>query len=683
MAFKKKSLHFEGRKEIDTKERNRLENVISMRYKGLIICVFAVALIFIARLFYIQIKNQDHYNNKLIQYSNSVFNTETYRGSIYDRNYDKLVYNQNVNCATYYAVKGIKTDEIKIMVSYLVKNVEIDISDVTEREKKDYLIMKDSLENESKYIDSLTTAQEKKDNESSDLDKLILQRITEDILKEKLSDEDIKYYKIYYKIKSCRSGSTVLLEGLSIKEASLIGENSSLLRGIKVTNDWQRQYLKGSDFKQVFGRVTTKKEGLPATYQELLLASGYNNDSRVGVSGLESQYENILNGSDALYSISYDADGNPIVDNVSTGTKGQNIRLTIDWELQELVSQEIEKELKKHTGYAERYNNHIFVTLMDPNTGDIIVMAGKQRDPKTGKIIDYAAGNYLNSYEIGSTFKAATIYTSFKEGILEENTYIQDTPVKIAGTKAKKSWKSYGNVNEVQALAYSSNVYMFHMAMKLGGANYQYDQPLKINKEAFDVLRKDAGDLGLGVKTGLDVPNEALGYRGRAKQGGNLLDFAIGQYDTYTTMQMAQYVSTVANGGKRVQPHLFLDAFEETEDGTNTTFSHKVTILDDVSENTLAFKRIREGFRGCIVYGTGKSVEGNYQAAGKTGTAEKFDYATNVDYPNHAFVGYAPYDDPQIAVACMAERQKAGESCKPLSKYAFTKYFEKYGVKSE
>lgn len=83
--------------------------------------------------------------------------------------------------------------------------------------------------------------------------------------------------------------------------------------------------------------------------------------------------------------------------------------------------------------------------------------------------------------------------------------------------------------------------------------------------------------------------------------------------------------------------------------------------------------------------GTGKSVNGSYNPAGKTGTAEDYYQSGNTDYPNHLFVGYAPYDDPQIAVACTAERQKSssGESCKPLAKFAFQKYFEKYGVKKK
>lgn len=686
LKWKRNTIKFDGTKEIETKIKNQTDNVISRRFKILIIAVFVFGVIILSKLFITQIKQKEYYETKLVQYNTDTFTADTFRGSIYDRNLDRLVYNKNINCATYYAVKGIKDKEIETIINFLIDNINIDISKVSTRDKKDYLIMKDK-----EFTDSLVTDEEKKryaeDDDGDDIIyELKLNRITDEILKEKLSDNDIKYYKLYYAMTNCTTGSTVLIEGLSIKEASLIGENSSLLRGIRVTNDWQRDYEYDSSFKDVLGKVTTKKQGLPANMKEKLLALDYSNDSRVGVSGLEAQYESLLTGNSATYKVVYDEEGNPYVSTVSSGSQGQNLRLTIDWELQEALSQAIENELKSHTGYGNRYNKHIFVTLMDPNTGDIIAMAGKMRGDD-GKIYDYAAGNYLYAMEMGSTVKGGTIYMAFKNNLITKGTVYHDAPIKIAGTKAKSSWTNLGNVDEVQALAQSSNVYMFQIAIKLGGATYQYDKPLNIkNPNAFNVLREAYGELGLGVRTELDVPNEELGFRGETQQGGNLLDFAIGQYDSYTTVQLAQYVSTIANGGKRIQPHLLLESFTEDENNNYVSlYQHKVKILDDVSSYKTAFEQIHKGFRQCILSGTGTRVNGSYEPAGKTGTAQRIDSATNTDYPNHLFVGYAPYDKPVISVACAAERQlsSSGESCKPLAKFAFEKYFEKYGVKSE
>lgn len=671
--FKKSQIRFDGTKEIETRIKNQTENVISRRFKILMICVTLMGLLLLGRLFLTQITQKDYYTNKLAQYNTSIFTTDTFRGNIYDRNYQRLVYNKNINTATYYAVKGIKEEEIKVIINFLLSHINVDIEKVTLRDKKDFLIKKDE-----KYVNSLLTETELQ-NDSDIVYKLKLEKITEDILEQKLSDEDIKYYMLYFKIRNCNSGSVVLLEGLSIKEASIIGENSSLLRGIKVTNDWSREYTYPNNFSSVLGKVTTKKEGLPASRKDILLAQDYNNDSRVGTSGIEAQYESILSGSSAKYSISYDGAGNPIVQPVSSGSKGDNIRLSIDWEIQEVLNEAIVDELNLHNGGKEKYNNNIFVVLMNPNNGEIIAMAGKQRI-QSGDIIDYAAGNYLNAYEIGSTFKGATIYTGFKNNLIQKNTYFMDEPWKIAGTKEKSSWENLGLINEITALSQSSNVYMFNIVTRLAKGNYKWDQPLSIDPTAFDTLRLCAGELGLGVKTGIDIPNEALGYRGpvTSRQGGNLLDAAIGQYDTYTPIQMAQYVSTIANGGKRVQPHLFVDSFEEDSEGEKIALlQHKVKVLDDVSSYTLAFERIRTGFREGCVSGLARSTNGSYNAAGKTGTAQVFH--SGVEYANYAYVGYAPYDKPEITVAVMCESQLANPSNQRLAKLAYETYFKKYG----
>lgn len=690
IPFKKNKIQFDGTKEIENRAKNQIDNVISRRFKILIIFICAISSLFLLRLFMTQISQKEYYETKLVQYDTDMMSSDTLRGSIYDRNYKRLVYNQIVNCATYYAVSGISEEEIQTIVNFLIDNVNIDVSKVSKREKKDYLIMKDK-----EFTDSLVSQEEReryKDDENATdiINDLILQRMTDKVLKEHLSDDDIRYYKLYYAIRSCKSGSTVLIEGLSVKEASLIGENSQILRGIKVTNDWQRAYEYGLDFKSVLGTVTTKKEGLPATSKNKLLALDYRNDARVGISGLEAQYEDLLKGQAGTYQIQYDQTGSPEVTVISEGQRGENIRLTIDWEIQAALSKAIEDELKSHTGYSNRYNNNIFVTIINPNNGDIIAMAGKRRDEKTGEIYDYAAGNYLSAFACGSSVKGATLYTAFKNNIITPGTIFNDQPMVIKGTPVKKSVRNYGYINEVQALEKSSNVYMFNVAIRLGKGSYSYGESLGITREnlnsAFDTFKSSFGELGLGVKTGLDVPNETLGYRSnRDPEAGHLLDFSIGQYDTYTNIQLAQYISTIANGGKKIQPHLFLDSFEYNDDNEVITLhQHQTKILDDVSHYKTAFDQIHKGMRACLVSGTGSSANSEYRPAGKTGTAEVYDYSENKDYPNHIFVGYAPYEDPQIAVSCITERQSGGrESCKPLSKVAFDLYFKKYGIKSE
>ena len=684
--FKKNPIRFEGQKEIETQIKNQTDNVISRRFKILMGVIGVVGVVLLIRLFITQISQQEYYSTKLKQYNTSLFTADTFRGNIYDRNYKRLSYNKNINCATYYAVQSITQDDIKIIANFLVKNVNVDIKSVTERDKKDYLILK-CKDTKDNLINDLITSEERSTYSSDEIYQLQLSRITSQMLKDNLSDDDMKYYMIYSKIQNCTSGSVVLLEGLTVKEASLIGENSDILRGVKVTNDWSRENTYGTEFKSVLGRVTSKKEGLPASTKDILLAQDYNNDSRVGISGLEMQYENILAGTPATYSLAYDSDGNPVVETVSSGTKGDNIRLTIDWDLQSAITDEIEKQMKAHTSSIYRYANNIYLVMIDPNTGAIYAMCGYQRDEK-GDIYELAGGAVQNAFEIGSAAKGGTIYVGIKHGVINQYTEFDDTSsgFKIAGTPTKFSWDTggLGRLNAAEALSQSSNIYMFYVATLLGGGTYEYNQPLYIKDSAFDQMRLDVGELGLGVKTGVDLPSEALGYRGRVtqRQAGNFLDFAIGQYDTYTPIQMAQYVSSIANGGKRIQPHLFMESFTEDDDSTKISLlQHQVKVLDDVSSYKLAFDTIHTGFIMGCVSGLASGVNGDYEAAGKTGTGQLYREGTSDVWANRSFIGYAPYDNPEIAVACIAEGlpDAGGGTCTTLSKYAFEKYFEKYG----
>ena len=113
-----------------------------------------------------------------------------------------------------------------------------------------------------------------------------------------------------------------------------------------------------------------------------------------------------------------------------------------------------------------------------------------------------------------------------------------------------------GYVTDITALQRSSNVYMFLTAIKIGGGNYIPNSYLSIKSDTFSIMRNHYAQFGLGTRTGIDLPNEGIGSRGPDSTAGLLLDLSIGQYDTYTPMQLAQYVSTIASGGKRLQPRL-------------------------------------------------------------------------------------------------------------------------------
>ena len=696
MAFNfKNKIHkvrFYGALEQEREQKNKQDNIVSRRLIVLLCFIVAITSVMAARLALIQFKDSDELAVKLEKSGTATYSTDAPRGEIVDRNYVKLVQNTNVICATYYAPKKIKDEQLKTSAKFLAKTINLDTSSISTRNKKDYFIIA-----YPDLADELVSDEEKaklkeQNNYDSALLNLQIERITDEMLEEYMDENTLKYTHFYYLMKSCSSGSSVLAEGISEEEASIIGENIDILPGIDVTTDWSRQYVYDREFSQVLGRVTTKKQGLPSEMKNELLALGYQNDSRVGVSGLEAQYENILRGSDSSYTLNYDSSGNPIVTSTKSGTAGSNIRLSIDWELQQFADSIIEEELVKMNS-QNKFFNKMFFTLMDPYTGEIIVMSGKIINKETGEVTDYAAGNYLDANLIGSTIKGGTLYTAFKEGVITPGTTFMDEPIKIKGTKEKKSHRDLGLINEIDALAYSSNVYMFRIAMLLGGANYVYDGPLKINDEAFETLRRDLGELGLGVKTGIDIPNEAFGYRGSKRTGGYLLDASIGQYDTYTNIQLAQYACTLANGGKRIKPHLFLDSYVTDADGlANANYTVKTEVLDDVSSQTTAFGQIKQGMRACVTRtnGTCNSYwsSKSYVTYAKTGTAEDYTGTGETDYPNHLQIGYIQADEnsePIVAFACIAIRQttasNGSSSSAPLiSQQIIDKYVEKYGL---
>ena len=683
-------IRFYGALEQEREQKNQQDNIVSRRLIVLLCFIIAITSVMTARLALIQFNDADELAVKLEKYGTATYSTDAPRGEIVDREYKKLVQNTNVICATYYAPKKISDKQLQASAKFLAKTISLDTSLISKRNKKDYFILAFPDQARKLVSDEEREELKKQENYERALLNLQIDRITDEMLNEHLDEATLIYTHFYYQMKSCTSGSSILAEGISEQEASIIGENADILPGINVTTDWSRQYVYDKEFAQVLGKVTTKKQGLPVELKNQLLALGYQNDSRVGVSGLEEQYEEILRGSDSSYKLNYDSKGNPIITSEKTGTAGSNIRLSIDWELQQLSDRVIEDELKAMNS-QNRFFNKMFFTMMDPYTGEIIVMSGKIINKETGEVTDYAAGNYLDANLIGSTIKGGTVYTGFKEGILTPGTTYKDEPIKIKGTKEKKSHRDMGLINEIDALAYSSNVYMFRIAMELGGANYVYDGPLKINDEAFETLRRGLGELGLGVKTGIDVPFEELGvHRDKNRTGGLLLDASIGQYDTYTNIQLAQYASTLANGGKRVKPRLMLDSYVNDQDGqANANYTAKAEVLDDVSNQATAFGQIKQGMRACVTRSNGTCnafwSSKPYVTYAKTGTAEDYTKTGETDYPNHLQIGYVQADEnskPAVAFACVAIRQtksSTGTSSAPyISQQIIDMYYDKY-----
>ena len=197
---------------------------------------------------------------------------------------------------------------------------------------------------------------------------------------------------------------------------------------------------------------------------------------------------------------------------------------------------------------------------------------------------------------------------------------------------------------------------MFRIALALANANS--GDSARNNEIAFDTIRQSFGSFGLGTKTGIDLPGESGGLIGDSNSVGILLDLSIGQFDTYTTLQLAQYVSTIANGGYRIAPKVLKEIREPSEDGKilgPLIQETEVNVLNRIQNTDAEIDQVKRGMR--YVYYAPRGTASNlfagkaYDGAGKTGTAQAFSSGRATINLSH--VGFAPYENPEIAYAVL------------------------------
>ncbi|WP_366160403.1 penicillin-binding protein 2 [Bacillus infantis] len=638
---------------------------------------FAVFLLFsmlILRLGVVQIVYGDDYKREIERTEDVTVNNPVPRGKMFDSTGKVIVDNTPQNAITY-TNKGASQEEMLKVAENLASLIQKDTEKVQERDKKDYWIIKNQEKADAKVTQKELDALKEKYEDDKEFNKKVydlkLDRITEEELSS-LTDKDLEILAIYRDFTSGYALTPQIVKNKDVtnEEFAVVSENLQFLPGVDTTTDWERYYAFGSTLQSVLGRISKSDEGLPAEKVDYYLARDYSRNDRVGKSYIELQYEDVLHGQKAKVKNITDKGGSLLkTETISEGQRGKDLVLSIDMELQKEVEKILEEELraaKRSPGTA--LLDRAYTVLMDPMTGEILTMAGKKI--VDGEMQDDALGNITTTYNVGSAVKGATILTGYKEGVIQPGSVIFDGPLRIKGTPIKKSWKNFGPLDDINALKYSSNVYMFQTAIRIGDGVYKPDRPLPLNEEGFDTIRDSFAQFGLGVRTGIDLPNEQTGFKGMSDKPGFMLDLAIGQYDTYSNMQLAQYVSTIANGGNRMEPHIVKEIREPLMDNSELgpileEIKPKVLNRLDVEENWI--ERVQEGFRrvmqepGGTAYGSFGGKGKTYKPAGKTGTAEAFyDGPRREDFGkeppetmNLSLVGYAPSDNPEVAMAVL------------------------------
>ncbi|PEA82663.1 peptidoglycan D,D-transpeptidase FtsI family protein [Bacillus pseudomycoides] len=651
---------------------------ISIRLNILFFCVFILFSAIIVQLGKVQIVDGETYKNQVEKNENATTSIPVPRGKIYDREGKPVVDNRALRTITYTRLKGVSSEDILKTAKDIANILEIseeEINKLTEVDKKDFWMQLNKKRAKEKITKQEEEKFREKGIEGKELDKRIEElrrkRITEEELAE-LTQQDLQVLVIKSKMSSgYQMTPQIIKKDVTEQEYTRISENLAKFPGIDATVDWERNYVNGDLFRSVLGNITSAEEGLPKEHLDSYLVRGYNRNDRVGKSYIEQRYEDVLHGTKKEVRNNIDKAGNVIqTDTVSKGKSGNNLTLTIDMELQKKVEESIEKNLKAFKS-SESLLDRAFVVMMDPKTGQLLSMAGKRLVEKDGKaeVEDFALGNMVTSYELGSAVKGATLLTGYQTGAIQPGTQFYDTPMKFKGTRVKKSWNvsGFGNINDLRALQVSSNVYMFHTALQIAGVNYVPNSSLDIKQAAFDTMRYYFKQFGLGVPTGINLPNEITGQtRQKDSQPGFLLDFSIGQYDTYTPLQLAQYISTIANDGYRMQPQIVQEIREQTtkkEEIGQVVQSIEPVVLNRVDVKSEYIDRVKEGFRWVFQEGDGTGVKyfqkAPYKPAGKTGTAQtvyggdskigRNEKGERIECYNLTLVGYAPYDNPEIA----------------------------------
>ena len=489
-------------------------------------------------------------------------------------------------------------------------------------------------------------------------------------------------WPVLFKMEQATQVSTsVIVEDASEEHTAYLIEHKEEFVGFDISISSKRVYPYESVLRDVLGKVSTN--GLETSSKDYYLANGYALNDSVGISGLEKYYEEYLSGTKTVKEITYDEDtGSPIFTTIEEGKKGYDVQLTIDIDLQLKVDQILKDKLKESQNNPYRKDfNQLFFAMMNPQNGEIYVMSGQQITEE-GEFIPFASGNYLQSFLSGSTVKPAVLYMGLNEGAVEVNEKIMDAPMYFKGGLIKRSYTNKGLINEIEAIRQSSNVYMFHIAIRLGGGYYTPYGALNLPnlESAYEIYRKYFAMFGLGTKTQLDVPYEESGYPGNDDTNGHLLDFSIGQYESYTPIQLLQYVSTVGTGVK-VAPHFMKQIYEINDDETYV-LQYNTNVLGTLNGNLDYLDRVKEGMRLCASSGScgfGLSTIANeYDLATKTGTAEVGNANDNIT--NALLLGFAPSENPTVSFVCVAPTSSSGKLqsniCSEVAYEALVEYYK-------
>lgn len=591
----------------------------------------------------------DKYYEKYLNMSNKiVYGASAPRGRILDRNGKILVDNVGINTIVYHKIADI--DEIALAKEILTI-LDYQETASTNELKKYYLLTNSG--------DELLTDSEKelynhRKITTKDVENIKLSRLDKEILN--YTEEEQKLIHMYYQLnKGYFYSSKIIAEDVNNETCAKI--NAKNLPGLTCEYTVKRVYLYDT-MNALYGNVGQINE----LNKDYYLKKGYTLDDTVGISYLEKEYDDYLKGTKAKYLV----DKNNQLVLLENSKIGNDIMLSIDIDLQLKINEIIKKNIDlAGTLKNTKYYNTSYVIISDPNTGEIIASTGLSK--VNGSFKDVTSNILTSSFTVGSVIKASTISVGYQNNLIKEGAKINDSCIKLYRVPTKCSFKRLGFIDDITALKTSSNYYQFKIAIALTGKKYKKNMKLGVTEREFNIYRDTLASFGLGSSTGIDLENESLGIKGSTIADDLLLNLAIGQYDTYTPLQLTNYINTVAKDGNRYALHYL----KNVQSKNNIIYEYEPKLLNTVTGTN--FPRIKEGLRQVLYNGTGRGyTDKKYKPAGKTGTSEVV-YSKDVTTINQTYAMFAPYDNPKYSIVVISPNisynNKKDNYIAPINRY--------------
>ncbi len=619
---------------------------------------------------------------------------EAPRGEIYDRNGIILATNKLAYDVVIYKV-GLANDELNQMLHKVINILE---------KNNDELYTSfpmDSLKEGFYSTEQRENVCEIYGIETSLTDDQIIEYIYDKygLNDTKLKDnEKFQVAKIRYELATnvfTLFRSVTLAKDVSYETMAIIEESKEKLPGIEINVNSKRYYPNGTLASHLLGYVSS----INSEEYESLKDQGYLYNSNIGKMGLETTLEKYLKGDNGIKRTEVDAEGQRAAEyTYKEATSGNNVTLTIDYRLQNIAEKNLKKVINNIATGAKGYvkqagANAGAVVALDVNSGDVLAMASYPTfDPndfvsgikysKWKKISQDTTKPMFNrvisgTYSPGSTFKMLSALAGLNSEVVTINEKIKDNGRYEHGNHPM-CWvysyygRTHGYINVTDAIKVSCNCYFYEVGRRMG----------------IDNLVKYAKMFGLGQKTGIELYGEVSGIvAGDNKEIdwylGDTLSAVIGQsYNSYTPIQLANYISTLANGGKLNKVSIVKDVtnneYETISKQEITNYFEEITGYEFVSTKLELNKKhvdaVVEGMKSVTSEQGGTSYivfkNSDIEVAGKTGTAQ-----VSSGTPNGIFVGFAPIENPQIAVVAIVEHGDSGSAVANIVKPILEEYF--------